>query len=151
MLFVENKKDLTKIFDLKQYQSVTFLNCNNCTFSIPNKINKIFITNCNNVNFNLNNAISSLEITQCSNLILLIYGMLMTTQLDFVKNTKLHYYYSKGFVISSVTDQVLVSTPVNQEILPYHMFLQQYITNLETFRIKHREECVDREGYLLLE
>ena len=151
MLIIRNEKNTTKSFDLKQKDSIFFIDCENCCFIIPNKINKISISNCHDMKFNINNAISSMEIVKSSKLNILIYGNLMTTQLDSVNNSEIHYYYSNGFVISSGTDSVLITTPNKNLVLPYHMFLQQYITNLETWATKRREECIDQEGYLLLD
>ncbi len=150
MLFIENKNDLVKRFNINHQESIMFLNCINCNFIIPNKVNKIIISNCENTHFNINTTISCLEITKSKNLTVIIHALLMTTQLDFVSNTTLHYLYDCGYVISCITDNVYVTTPRNKLRLPYHMFFQQYIINLTSFLIKRREECVDRDGFLLL-
>jgi hypothetical protein len=150
MLFIENKNDLVKRFNINQEESIMFLNCINCNFIIPNKINKIIISNCKNTYFNINTTISSLEIAKSENLTIIINAVLMTTQLDFVSNTTLHYLYENGYIISCITDNVYITTPTNKLILPYHMFFQQYVLNLTSFLIKRREECVDHDGFLLL-
>jgi len=148
---VNNKINIRETYDLEHRDSIFFENCKNCYFIIPKKINKIIIYNCQNTRFEMNNVISSLEIVKCSELYVLIYGKLMTTQLDFVKDSDFHYLYSNGFVISCGTDNVRINTQYHNLILPYHMFLQQYITNINTWIVKTREECLDPEGYLLLE
>lgn len=151
MIIYENKNNQVETIKLKQKDSIIFINCKKCHYIIPTKINKIIILDCEDCKFDINNIISSFEIVKCSKLYILIYGTLMTTQIDLVKNSELHYLYSKGFVISCGTDNVLVSTPCRNFVLPFHAFLQQYVTNLETWITKRREECLDPEGFLLLE
>lgn len=150
MIIIENETDLNKLFELKQTESIIFINCKNCKFVIPNKINKIIIYNCHNCHFSLYTAISSLELCKSTKLYILIYGIMMTTQIDLVNESEIHYIKEEGFVISCGTDQVLVSTPYRNCILPYHIFLQQFVTNLKSWITKRREECLDPEGYLLL-
>lgn len=150
MIVVENEKDLIKLFELKQKESIIFINCKDCNFIIPNKINKIIIYDCHNCKFSLYTAISSLELCKSTKLYLLIYGTMMTTQIDLVHESEIHYIKAEGFVISCGTEQVLVSTPYRRFTLPFHIFMQQFVTNLETWITKRREECLDPEGYLLL-
>ena len=151
MLKIFDKKNQNDSFLLNKNQSISFMNCKDCIFNIPNKVNKIIIYNCENIRFNIYSVISSLEILKSSKLYVLINGLIMTTQIDLVQESEFHYFISNGFVISSGTDNVLVTTQINNLLLPFNMFLQQYVTNINTFRTKHREECIDREGYLLLE
>lgn len=150
MIVVENEQDLVKTFELKQKDSIIFINCKNCTITIPHKINKIIIYNCSDCRFNLYTAISSLEICKSEKLYILIYGEQMTTQIDLVHKSEIHYIKTNGFVISCGTYESLISTPIRRFPLPYHAFLQQYITNLNTWETRTREECLDTEGYLLL-
>lgn len=150
MLVIENENNIIKTFNLKKKESIIFINCKNCKFIIPNKINKIIIYNCHESQFNVNTVISSFEITKCTKLYILIYGIIMTTQIDLVSNSRINYLKNKGFVISCGTNDVFITTPYRDFILPYHVFLQQYITNLDTWVIKKREECLDKEGYLIL-
>lgn len=150
MIIIENKNNIVKSFKLKQKESIIFINCKNCKFIIPDKINKIIIYNCQDSQFNLYTTISSLEITKCTNLYILIYGTLMTTQIDLVIESQIHFLKNEGYVISCGTNDVLITTPLHNLILPYHAFLQQNIINLKTWEIKRREECLDSHGFLIL-
>ena len=137
MIVVENKKDIEKaITSLKQKDAIMFINCHHCIFTISNKVNKIIIYNCENCTFNLYTAISSLELCKCLKLKVQLYGEQQTTQLDLVHESEIHYMQEKGFVVSCGTDDVIISTPNRKIILPYHVFMQQYVTNLETWITK---------------
>lgn len=150
MIKIVNKKNKNEIFSLNQTQSIFFMNCKDCIFNIPNKINKIIVYNCENIRLNINSVISSFEIIKSSKLYVLIYGLIMTTQIDLVKNSNFHYLVPNGYVISSGADNVNITTPYNNLILPFNFFLNQYITSIKTFQTKTREECLDNQGYLLL-
>ncbi len=151
MYIVENKTNMIKTFNLKQNESIIFINCNNCKLIIPDKINKIIIYNCQNSHFNLYTAISSLELIKCTKLNILIYGTIMTTQIDLVSDSQINFLHNLGHVISSGTNNVFITTPYRNIMLPYHAFLQQYITNLNTWETKQREECLDSQGFLILD
>jgi len=42
--------------------SLYYLNCNNCTIVIPNKVIKIFFENCNNCNITISHCVTPIEI-----------------------------------------------------------------------------------------
>jgi hypothetical protein len=150
MIVIENEKNKADLLDLEQKDSIIFINCKGCTFTIPNKINKIIIYDCQDCKFYFTTAISSMEICKCEKLYILLYGEQMTTQLDLVHDSEIHYIKEYGFVISCVTQNCIISTPSRTFRLPYHAFMQQYVTNMKTWETKTKEECLDPEGYMLL-
>lgn len=150
MIVIENEIKRADMIDLEQKDSIIFINCKECTFTIPNKINKIVIYDCQDCKFYFTTAISSIEICKCEKLYILLYGEQMTTQLDLVHDSEIHYIKEYGFIISCATQNCLVSTPSRTFRLPWHAFMQQYVTNMKNWDTKTREQCLDPEGYLLL-
>ena len=69
IIIFENYIDLNKIIENEKLQIGTFLkivNCVNCTFTVPKRINKILILNCENCNISCNELISDIEMINCS-------------------------------------------------------------------------------------
>ena len=68
---------LNKVIEEEKLQIGTFLkivNCNNCTFNITKRINKILLLNCENCNVSCGELISDIEMINCSKIKMICGG-----------------------------------------------------------------------------
>ena len=76
-IIYENYMGLNKVIEEEKLQIGTFLkivNCNNCTFNITKRINKILLLNCENCNVSCGELISDIEMINCSKIKMICGG-----------------------------------------------------------------------------
>ena len=96
--------------------SLYYLNCNNCTISVPNKVVKIFFENCHNCYVIIKHCVTPIEVLRCEMTHFIVKGgnfiqldLSKTILIDLI-NVVLDFY-----VVYCKTWDIIVNIPVHNK------------------------------------